>query len=57
MHSKVQNLYYSELEIQNYLKIPGIKIVEAQNLFQLRVKMTPLVIFVLVFSAHCSMCN
>ena len=39
----MQNLYYSDLRTQDYLKIPGIKTDEAQNLFQWRLRMAPLV--------------
>ena len=41
-HSKMDNLHYSKLEIQNYLKMPGISTEEAQNLFRWRVRMAPL---------------
>ena len=40
-HSKMDNLHYSKLEIQNYLKMPGISTEEAQNLFRWRVRMAP----------------
>ena len=40
-HSKMDNLYYSNLGIQNYLKMPGITTAEAQNLFRWRVRMAP----------------
>ena len=40
-HSKMDNLYYSKLGIQNYLKMPGITTAEAQNLFRWRVRMAP----------------
>ena len=32
-HSKMKGLYYTELKAKEYLKIKGIKTVEAQNLF------------------------
>ena len=41
-HSKMQNLFYSELRTQDYLRIPGFKTDEAQNLFKWRVRMAPL---------------
>ena len=37
-HSKMSNLHYSELKIQNYLKNENISIKEAQNLFRYRTR-------------------
>ena len=42
LHSKMNGLYYSELKLQDYFKIPGIKKNELQNLFKWRVRMAPL---------------
>ena len=42
LHSKMNGLYYSELKLQDYFKIPGIKKKELQNLFKWRVRMAPL---------------
>ena len=41
-HSKMDDLYYTDLEIQNYFKIPGIQTRQALNLFKWRVRMAPL---------------
>ena len=41
-HSKMSGLYYSELKLQNYFQIPGIKTEEILNLFKWRTRMTPL---------------
>ena len=41
-HSKMSNLHYSELKIQEYFKTPGIQKREIQNLFKWRVRMAPL---------------
>ena len=38
----MNNLYYSELKLQNYFKIPGIQTKEVLNLFKWRVRMAPL---------------
>ena len=38
-HSKMENLHYSELKIQDYLCMPGISTEVAQNLFRWRVRM------------------
>ena len=36
-HSKMDNLMYTELKMQNYLKSENITVQEAQNLFRFRV--------------------
>ena len=41
-HSKMDNLYYSELKLQTYFKIPGIQTKEVLTLFKWRVGMAPL---------------
>ena len=41
-HSKMNQLYYSELKLQEYFKIPGIETKEMLNLFKWRVRMAPL---------------
>ena len=41
-HSKMDNLYYSELKLQDYFKIEGIETRELQNLFKWRTRMAPL---------------
>ena len=41
-HSKMHNLRYKEVKVQNYFSIPGITASEAQNLFKWRVKMAKL---------------
>ena len=35
-HSKMDNLIYNKLKLQNYLKSPGIPVYEAKNLFRFR---------------------
>ena len=40
-HSKMSNLYYPELKLQDCYKIEGIQTKEVQNLFKWRVKMAP----------------
>ena len=37
-HSKMDNLHYGELKIQNYLKKENISVKEAQNLFRYRTR-------------------
>ena len=37
-HSKMRNLQYEELKIQNYLKNENITVKEAQNLFRYRTR-------------------
>ena len=41
-HSKMSNLHYTELKIQDYFKIEGINIKQVQNLFKWRVRMAPM---------------
>ena len=41
-HSKMNQLYYSELKLQEYFKMPGIETKEMLNLFKWRVRMAPL---------------
>ena len=41
-HSKMNNLHYSELKLQDYFKMPGIKTKEMLNLFKWRTRMAPL---------------
>ena len=41
-HSKMDNLYYSELKLQTYFKIPGIQTKEVLTLFKWSVGMAPL---------------
>ena len=41
-HSKMSNLNYSELKLQEYFNTPGISRTEMLNLFKWRVKMAPL---------------
>ena len=36
-HTKMDNLMYTELKMQNYLKSDNISVQEAQNLFRFRV--------------------
>ena len=38
-HSKVNNLCYTKLELQDYLKLETVNVVEAQTLFRYRVRM------------------
>ena len=38
-HSKLNNLCYTKLELQNYLKLETVNVVEAQTLFRYRVRM------------------
>ena len=38
-HSKLNDLFYSKLEIQNYFKLENINTNEAQTLFRYRVRM------------------
>ena len=38
-HSKMKNLYYKEMKIQEYFKIEGISTKQVQNLFKWRVRM------------------
>jgi hypothetical protein len=38
----MDNLYYSELKLQSYFKIPGIQTREVLNIFKWRVRMAPL---------------
>ena len=40
-HSKMENLYYTEVKMQEYMKTPGISVEQAQNLFRWRVRMSP----------------
>ena len=40
-HSKMRNLEYSKLELQSYLKLPGIKVDMPRNLFKFRTRMAP----------------
>ena len=37
-HSKMSNLYYSELKLQEYLKIPGTQTKETLNIFKWRAR-------------------
>ena len=37
-HSKMKDLYYSELKMQNYFKDPKIPVEEAQNIFRFRTR-------------------
>ena len=41
-HSKMNNLQYTEIRMQEYLKTPGIKTEEVLNLFKWRVRMATL---------------
>ena len=41
-HSKMKNLSYTELAMQEYFKIEGISTKQAQNVFKWRVRMAPL---------------
>ena len=41
-HSKMKNLYYTDLVMQDYFKIEGISTKQAQNVFKWRVRMAPL---------------
>jgi hypothetical protein len=41
-HSKMSDLYYPELKLQDYFKTPGIETKEILNLFKWRTRMTPL---------------
>ena len=41
-HSKMSNLHYTDLKIQDYFKIEGINIKQVQNLFKWRVRMAPM---------------
>ena len=38
-HTKIQNVEYSELKIQEYFLLPGIKVDEARNIFMFRIRM------------------
>ena len=40
-HSKMENLYYTEMKLQRYMKAPGITTEEVQNIFRWRVRMSP----------------
>ena len=40
-HSKMENLYYTEMKPQRYMKTPGITTEEVQNIFRWRVRMSP----------------
>ena len=40
-HSKMDNLVYSELKLQNYLKSGELPVHEANNLFRFRVRVAP----------------
>ena len=37
-HSKMDNLHYSELKMQDYLRDPKISVVEAKNIFRFRTR-------------------
>ena len=39
-HSKMMDLHYTELKIQSYFTLPGIKIDEVRNIFKFRVHMS-----------------
>ena len=39
-HSKLENLNYMELKLQDYLKLPGVNITELRDTFKFRVRMT-----------------
>ena len=41
-HSKKDNLYYTNIETQEHLKIPGIQAKKVLNWFKWRVRMPPL---------------
>ena len=40
-HTKMKNVECSELKIQEYFLLPGIKVDEARNVFKLRTRMAP----------------
>ena len=38
-HSKMENLFYTELKMQNYFNSDKVTVIEAQNLFNYRTRM------------------
>ena len=40
-HSKMQNLEYTEMNLQNYFLLPRIRIDQVRNIFKLRTRMAP----------------
>ena len=40
-HSKMNNLEYSELKLQEYFKLPGIRIEQVREVFKFRTRMLP----------------
>ena len=41
MHSKMDNMYYSEMKPQKYLTLENIRIEQVRNIFRYRVRMAP----------------
>ena len=41
-HSKMKNLEYTELKIQDYFLLPGIRVDQARNIFKFRTRMAPM---------------